>query len=178
MWEGERGGFCGVWSLRGGQPGEGASRVAGTLLDASACLPAAPRRGDSCAAGISGLPSPSGPTGPTTSLPPCPSPPAAGAAGRQRAALPRGLAVRALPSKLIARPPRLVLPRRDAARPSAGRTLLAHQLGALFTRRPQREGEGGVPDPESGGPWWGCCGWGSKRVPPRGAGCGTPLPRA
>lgn len=142
----------------------GASGAAGTLLDASFCLPAAPRRGDSCAAGISGLPSPSAPTGPTTSPPPCPSPSAAGAAGRRGAALP--LALPALLSKLlVVRPPLLALPRRTAC-----------QLVLCSPGGPNTKNRG--TGPQNQGPCWEGCSWVSRQVPVRGAGHGTPLLRA
>lgn len=142
----------------------GASGAVGTLLNASFCLPAAPRRGDSCATGILGLPCPSTPTGPTTSPPPCLSPSAAGAAGRPGAALP--LALPALPSKLlVARPPLLALPRRTAF------PLVLCSPGGPNTKN-------GGTGPQNRGPCWGGCSWGSRRVPWRGAGHGAPLPRA
>ncbi|KAM9615410.1 uroplakin-3b isoform 3-T3 [Morphnus guianensis] len=101
----------------------------------------APRRGGPCAAGIRGpAPSPTGPTGPTTSPRPCPSPcpPAAGAAPRGWAALPPGLPVPVLPSKLSLYICNCLLLARlwDDAPPPLPATPLAHQLGAVFTRPP------------------------------------------
>ncbi|XP_069646846.1 uroplakin-3b-like isoform X1 [Haliaeetus albicilla] len=101
----------------------------------------APRRGGPCVAGIrEPAPSPTGPTGPTTSPRPCPNPcpPAAGAAPRGWGALPPGLPVPVLLSKvsLYIYICLLLAWLWDDAPPPLPATLLTHQLGAVFTRLP------------------------------------------